>query len=395
MACFDFDTLPDRGKWGSSKWASRTEAEVAAGVVPMTYADMDLRCAPCIIRAVREAAESGVFGYTCQTAEFREALRGWMKRRHGWELEDEWVVTMPGVVPAMAIAVRAFTHENDKVLILKPGYGPFSHMTTANGRREVDLVLKPDENGRYSIDLEELRAKTADPDVTLMFMCSPHNPVGRIWTREELREVAKICAENHVLLACDEIHHDLIMPGHRFVTAAVAAPEYVDNLLVFTAPSKTFNLAGMAFSCIIIPDEKLRARFCEERGAEGLGNIPFFGIYAAAAAYREGDGWLDALMEYVKGNYELLCRGIERYAPALKVTPLEATYLAWVDVRALGMGLKELDALLRKAFFYAQPGDCYGEGGDGWYRINLALPRAVLEKALRCALGALKENGLV
>ncbi len=395
MSCFDFETLPERGKWGSAKWAGRTDAEAAAGVVPMTSADMDLLCAPCIVRAVREAADFGVFGYTREMPEFREALRGWMKRRHDWEVEDDWIVTMPGVVPAMATAVRAFTRETDKVLILKPGYGPFSNMTLANGRREEICELRSDENGRYSIDFGELRRKAADPEVTLMFMCSPHNPVGRVWSREELREVAEICAENHVLLACDEIHHDLILPGHRFVTAAVAAPEHADNLLVFTALSKTFNLAGLAFSSVIIPDGELRDRFRRERGAEGLGNVPFFGIYAATAAYREGDGWLDALMEHVAGNYELLCRGIGRYAPMLKVTPLEGTYLAWVDVRALGMDLKDLDALLRKAFFYAQPGDCFGEGGDGRYRINLALPRAVLEKALRCALGALRENGLL
>lgn len=395
MAMYDFDFLPQRDEFNSSKWAQRNAEEAAAGVIPMTTADMDFLCPPCVVEAVKNAAAHGVYGYTGTDKAYFDSLAGWMKRRHGWEIKQEWVTIMPGVVVAMSNVVRCFTKEGEGVLILKPGYPPFSNSTAANGRVEVISNLVRDENNRYSIDFDDLRKKAADPNTKLMFMCSPHNPVGRIWSKEELHEVAKICAENHVILACDEIHHDLQMKNCHHTTIALAAPEYMDNIIVFTAPSKTFNLAGLQLCNIFTVNPEFKSAIDKRLNADGLGCPSYFGVAATTAAYREGDGWLDALMEKIEENFNVLKDFLAQNIPQVRLSPLEGTYLAWTDWQALGQDEEKLTQILRDGGALLTGGTGFGASAPCFYRVNLALPTPNLVKALEGALAQLKKAGVL
>ncbi len=387
---FDFDTLTNRDGTGCAKWARRTQAEKAAGVVPLSIADMEFRCAPCVVEAVKRAAEHGIYGYTDPDDVYNSAVAGWMKGRHGWAIEKDWIVPENGVVPALSVAVRAFTEPGDRVLMQPPGYGPFTSAVKDNCREPIFSPLHLGEDGLYRMDLADLEEKAADPRAKLLLFCSPHNPVGRIWTPEELRAVAGICRRHGVLVVSDEIHFDMELYGKHMVFTQ-AAPDFMDRCMVLTAPSKTFNLAGLQLANSIIPDAGLRARYIQRMNADGYGNVAYFGYHATIAAYREGAPWLDALLAYVRGNFDLLGNWLEENLPQVKLLPAQGTYLAWTDWRSFGMPDEALRAFVRnEAMLFLGEGIQFGIGGEGFMRFNLALPRRELKKALAKLLDAVK-----
>lgn len=391
---FDFTTLPDRNNIGCAKWNRRTEDEMDAGIVPMTIADMEFRCAPCIVDAVKKAAEHGVYGYTDPDDAYYAAVSHWMEKRHGWKIQPEWILPQNGVVPALCVAVRAFTEPGDSVLVQSPGYFPFRMAVEENGRTLVESVLTMDGTG-YHMDLEDLRRKAADPRAKLLLLCSPHNPVGRIWSPDTLRAVADICRENDVIVISDEIHFDLELYGKHTVFCQ-AAPEMEDRCVILTSTSKTFNVAGMQLANTIIPGDALRARFEQRMLADGTSNISYFGYHVTLAAYTQGEPWLDALLETIRGNFAYLGGWLQEYLPAVRLLPVQGTYLAWTDWRALGLDGGELDKLLRgDAMLLLNNGRFFGQGGEGFMRWNLALPKQELEKALNRLLIVIKNQKII
>jgi len=379
---FDFDSFLDRGNMGSAKWSRRTAEEKAAGIVPLSVADMEFRSPPCVVAALEAAARHGGFGYTDPDGPYFEAVAGWMRGRHGWNAQNEWIVPLGGVVPGMSVAVRAFTEPGDRVLIQSPGYGPFRMAVEMNGREAACSPLALGEDGLYRMDFKGLANQAADPAVKMMFLCSPHNPVGRIWSREELAALAGICRECGVLIVSDEIHFDLEISGKHTVFAH-AAPEMADQCVILTSPSKTFNVAGLQQANAIIPDGALRERFRNRLAADGYSNVPYFGYHATIAAYREGGPWLDALIRYVRENFVFLDQWLRDHLPAVRLLPAQGTYLAWTDWRGLGMNGAELIRFTRGgAMLILGEGTMFGQGGEGFMRFNLALPRAELERAL-------------
>lgn len=392
---YDFDTLTDRSDFGSAKWARRTDAEKAANIVPMSIADMEFRSPPEVLAAVARAAEHGIYGYTDQDERYLQAVMGWMARRHGWEVAPEWIIPENGVVPALCVAVRAFSEPGDGVLLQSPGYYPFTMAVEMNGRLPVYSPLLLGEDGRYRMDLADLRKKAADPRVKVMFLCSPHNPVGRVWTPEELRAVAAICRETGVVLVSDEIHFDIILQGKHTVLCQ-AAPEIAEQCVILTAPSKTFNLAGLQLANVIIPGKAVREKYAARLLADGYSNASYFGYHATIAAYNEGEAWLEALLVYLRENFAFFGDWLAAHLPMVKLLPTEGTYLAWTDWRALGMDNPALERFVRDdAMLFLDEGTMFGAGGEGFMRFNLALPRHALQAALDRLLAAAKARGIV
>lgn len=390
---FDFDTPIDRSHDGSAKWARRTDAEKAAGVVPMSVADMEFRSPPAVVEAVERAAAHGIYGYTDADAAYLDAVCGWMRRRHGFSALPEWIVPENGVVPALSVAVRAFTQPGDKVLLQTPGYPPFHSAIVENGRTPVYNALKLGEGGLYTMDLDDLAQKARD-GVRMMFLCSPHNPTGRIWTVEELRAVADICLRHDILLVSDEIHFDLALHGKHTVLCD-AAPQMRDRCVICTAPSKTFGLAGMQLANMVIPDAALRKAFVSRMNADGYGNVSYFGYHATIAAYTQGDAWLDAMLAYVRENFAVLDSFLKENLPMVRRLPLQGTYLAWTDWRALGMDAAQLEAFVRGEAMIVPNFGAFFTGGDaGFMRLNLAMPRRSLLDALARLLKAADRRGL-
>ena len=378
---YDFTTHIDRSNTGAFKYDFMPEPLKGSGIVPMTVADMEFAAPPKVNEAVSRAAFHGCYGYTGPQGEYLEAVKNWQKTRHNFEIEDDWYVVTNGVVQALGIAVRAFTEEGDGIILQSPVYHPFYGAIRDNKRVifESPLIEK---NGRYEMDFDDLERKAADPSVKMMLLCSPHNPIGRVWTRDELSRVADICKRNGVLVVSDEIHNDLIMPGYEH-TVFANIEGASDNCIVCTAISKTFNLAGLSCSNIFVPNAALREKFAERAHIDGCGCVPYIARSATIAAYNGCADWLDELLETVEGNFELLRDFIEKRLPRFKLTKLEGTYLAWIDMRSLGMGHEALtDFLVNKALIADNDGFMFGPAGDGFRRWNLALPKDLLEGAL-------------
>lgn len=378
---YDFTTRIDRSNTGAFKYDFMPEPLRGSGIVPLTIADMEFSAPPEVNEAVVHAALHGCYGYTGPQGEYLEAVKHWQKTRHDWQIEDDWYVVTNGVVQALGIAVRAFTEKGDGVLIMTPVYHPFYSAVEGNGRRIVESPLIENE-GRYEIDFADLEAKAREEDVKLMLLCSPHNPVGRVWSRDELAQIARIAYENGVIVVSDEIHNDLILPGYEH-TVFAKLPEARSNCVVCTAVSKTFNLAGLSCSNIFVPDKALRERFSAEAGRSGCGCVPYIARPATIAAYTKGAGWLDELLSVVNANFGLLYSFIGERLPMLRVTRAEGTYLAWIDMRALNMDHEELNEfLVNEARLCDSDGDMFGKAGRGFRRWNLALPREILEESL-------------
>lgn len=382
MELFDFDRQPDRSGTGSTKWGRYAGACESHDVIPMWVADMDFGPAPCVEAALARAVPGGVYGYTDITDEYLAAVVGFMARRHAWDVSPDAIVFQNGVVPALSVAVRAFTAPGDRVLLLPPLYPPFTRMVEQNGREAVYSPMQPDDAGLYRMNFDDMEQKAADPRVKMLLFCSPHNPTGRVFTEDELRKVADICKRHDVIIVSDEIHFDLSHAGDHMVFHK-AAGDMADRCAILTAPSKTFNVAGLQLANIIIPGSELRARYKAVQAADGYDCPSFFGYQAMLAAYTQGDAWLDAMLAYIRGNFDLLQKSIAEQMPRLSLTPPQALYLAWVDCRALSMSSNALrDYLIKEAGVAVSSGSDFGEGGEGFLRMNLALPRCRLETAL-------------
>jgi cystathionine beta-lyase len=390
---FDFDRQHDRQGTFSVKWeflVRRGEANAWDGanpahgdkqVLPMWVADMDFEVAPVIKAALQALLEHGIFGYTRATSDYTDSIVKWMRDVQGWEAKPQWMMVAPGVVPALNHAVRAFTSPDDKVLIQRPVYYPFTYAPNRNGRDVVSSNLRF-ENGRYEMDFEDLAAKAADPAVTMAILCSPHNPVGRLWTAEELERFARICVDNDVFVIADEIHGDLVMPGHSFVSYGTLPSELVENSIICTAASKSFNLAGLHTCNLFVPNAERREQLANEFFASGTFGQNPFGLIATQAAYDAGRPWLDAVLAYIHANVKHLAARLES-VDGLEMLVPEATYLVWIDCRELGITDRELsDGLFDEARLYLDDGNLFGPEGEGFTRINVACPRALLDKAI-------------
>jgi cystathionine beta-lyase len=375
---YDFDTVIERRHTNSMKWDGNPDE----GILPMWVADMDFAAPPPVVEAIKKRAESGIFGYTVPSTGYHEAICRWLRIRHNTEVKAEWIKFGPGVVPAINMLIRAYTRPGDKVIIQKPVYYPFFPSIENNHCQISDNPLKF-VDGQYFMDFADLEIKAKDPKAKVMILCSPHNPVGRVWSREELTTLGDICLRNNVIVISDEIHHDLIFREYRHTVFASISEAFARNSVVCTAPSKTFNLAGLQTSAIIIPDEGLRALYAEVLESNFLRRPNIFGMVALEAAYRHGEEWLEQLLDYLQENRDYLMEFIARNLPQIKVIKPQGTYLAWMDFRELGLRGKALeDFMLGKAKLWLDEGYIFGSAGDGFERINLACPRATLSRAL-------------
>lgn len=383
---YDFTSIPDRRGCGSNKWNSAKNA--SPEFVPLSVADMEFYPAPQIVDAIKETAETSVLGYTSPTDEYYDAVISWMKRKHDFNVKKEWIINTPGVVDALAILIQATTKAGDGVIVLTPVYYPFDMAVLAKSRKIVYSELI-DVDGRYEINYADLEKKCKKASALLF--CNPHNPVGRVWTKDEMKKVAEICCRNNVFIIDDEIHHDLIMPGYEHTVMSNVGDFVLDNIAVCTAPSKTFNLAGLQCSNIIVPNAKVRAKATACSLFNMQMGLNIFAYPACIAAYNQCEDWLDELLTIVHENAKLVENFMAEHFPEVKVYPLEGTYLQWLDMRGLGMTHVELREMLEGAGLYLDNGEMFGTLGRGFQRINLACAKVTIEKALLRFKNAVEE----
>lgn len=374
---YEFDKYIDRTQTKSEKWDFGER-----DVFPMWVADMDFASPPAVVEAILKRAAHGIYGYTFAPPSYYRALMDWVERRHGWPLQQEWICYSPGVVPGINMLIRALTQPGDEVILQMPVYYPFFEAVKGNGCRIVNNALKLD-NGRYFMDFADLAEKCAKKRASLLVLCNPHNPVGRVWEREELEKVGEICLANGVTVISDEIHSDLIYPGYKHLPFAGLSPEMAAHSVTCYAPSKTFNLAGLQTSCLVIPDAGLRRRYLNVLAANGLEEPNIFGIEALEAAYRYGADWLEELLGYLKGNLDYLRGCLRQNIPEVKLIEPQGTYLVWLDCRELGLSpAAQEEMFLGRAKLWLDEGYIFGNGGEGFARINIACPRVLLEEGL-------------
>ena len=383
MSEFSFDTVIERRGTDSLKYDFAARRSRPADVLPLWVADMDFKAPEAARNALYALADHGIFGYSDTREDYADAVLSWFAKRHGWRGEADWIVKTPGVVVALALSVRAFTEPGDAVLIQPPVYYPFFSVIRDNGRRiaESPLVRK---DGRYRIDLDRFEETIVREKPRLFLLCSPHNPVGRVWTEEELAGIGEICRRHDVLVVSDEIHCDIVRPGHPHRIFPEAVPELTDRCVVCTAPSKTFNLAGLQLSNIFIPDPALRSRFVKELDRIGYSQPNQAGIAACRAVCREGEAWLDALLPYLWENLRFLKDTLEEKIPGVHLIEGDGTYFAWLDCSALGLSDPALnDLVTNRAKLWLDAGRMFGSAsGSGFQRLVFACPRSILETAL-------------
>ncbi len=383
MLKYDFDTVIERSGNYSSKWDELKKMFGRDDLLPMWVADMDFMSPQPVVDALVERAKQGIYGYTSRPESYFESVARWMKKRHNWDAKTEWMIYTPGVVPALSFIINAFTYPGDKVLVQQPVYYPFFRVIEDNGRRIVNnpLIYK---DGRYTMDFDDLEEKVKDRRIKLMFLCSPHNPVGRVWTKDELIRLGRICIDNNILVVSDEIHHDILYPGVKHIPFASISEEFALSSITCTAPSKTFNLAGLQTSTIIIPNTTYYDIYRNFIKRLQLLRNNAFGLVALEAAYTHGEEWLDQLLEYLDGNLRTFTEGIERDVPQIKVVKPEGTYLVWLDCRELGFDAHQLnDFIINKAKLAFESGYWFGHGGEGFQRANIACPRTYVNEAVK------------
>lgn len=375
---YDFDKIVPRRHSGSYKWDSIPE-----DALPLWVADMDFEVAPAIKKALADRVAHGVFGYTQIDDSYYEAVLSWYQRRHQWSIDRRWMLYTSGVVPAISCSIKALTLPGENVLVQTPVYNCFFSSIRNQGCQIVEnrLVRKDDS---YVIDWEDFERKCADEKTTVFLLCNPHNPGGRVWTKDELAKMGAICAKHHVFVISDEIHCELVMPGYKFTPFAAVNDVNLRNSVTLSSPSKSFNTAGLQIANIICKDDEVRRRIDRVINIFEVCDVNPFGPVALKAAYNESEEWLDELNEYIWGNYQLLKETFAQQLPSLKVTRLEGTYLAWVDISSLGMTSDAVTKkLLKEGHVFVSNGTLYGkEAGEGFIRINLACPRAVLKEGL-------------
>ncbi|WNQ10478.1 MalY/PatB family protein [Paenibacillus aurantius] len=379
-----FDNPINRKLTASEKWDQAASLFGASDILPMWVADMDFAAPEPVLKALHSRVDHGVLGYTYPTDSYKASLAGWMRTRHGYPVEPEWIQHCPGVVPAMGLIVQAFTEPGDAVVVQSPVYPPFFKVVDGHGRRVALNPLKLGEDGGYTMDFEDLEKQLSGGDIRMFLLCSPHNPVGRVWSREELTRLEELLSRYNVLVVSDEIHADLVHePGSHIPYPSLSA-DAASRTFLCTAPSKTFNIAGLNTANIIIPNAGLRNRFRKEIQRFFLGSITPLGMAAAEAAYREGSEWLDALLPYVKGNLDYIRGYVGEHLPEISVNIPQGTYLLWMDFRRLGMNDRELARFLAdKAGLGLNAGTAFGPGGEGFMRLNAGCPRSMVEEAMR------------
>lgn len=377
---YNFDEIVLRRHTCSYKWDSAPSDEKE--VLPLWVADMDFRTAPVIVEALERRVRHGIFGYVRVPDAYYESVARWFARRHGWKMETDWIIYTSGVVPAISAVIKALTVPGDGVVVQTPVYNCFFSSIRNNGCRVVPNPLIY-ENRTYRIDFEDLDRKTADPGVRLLLLCNPHNPAGRVWTREELVRIGEICQKNGVRVIADEIHCELVFPGHEYVPFASTGENQLRNSVTCVSPSKAFNLAGLQIASIISCDRAVRERIDRAININEVCDVNPFGVEATIAAYEGGEDWLLQLLDYLKGNYDLLCDFFKTYLPQIPVTSLEGTYLVWTDCRAFHLPSDVLQTLLlEETGLWLNSGTLYGAEGEGFLRWNIACPRVVLHDAL-------------
>lgn len=381
MKKYDFDEIVPREGTDSIKWDARKKVFRGNDVLPLWVADMDFKTPDFIADAIKKRASHEIYGYTFKPASYFNSIAGWMKRRHNWEIQKSWISFSPGVVAGLTLAVETFSEPGDQVIVQPPVYFPFFETIKGTRREMVEnpLIIK---NGRYTFDFDDLKSKITK-NTRLMLLCNPQNPGGTVWTREELEELAGICIENQIMVISDEIHSDLVFSGNKHIPYATVSEEAAQNCLVLMAPSKTFNVAGLSSSVVIIPGKTNFSRYetALEVGHLGMGNI--FGSVALEAAYTYGDEWLNQLLGYLWDNFLLLDDFFRKKLPRVRVMKPEATYLVWLDFTGYGMDDNELSRFLADvAKVGLNNGGRFGTGGDGWMRINIGCPRSILLEAL-------------
>lgn len=376
-----FDQPIDRLGTNSVKWDDKKRFFNGEDVLPLWVADMDFACPPCVTEALVKRAQHPIYGYPGISQEMFGAVIGWMQRRFGVEVQQEWLVTLPGVVPGLHYAIDAFTEPGDKVIVQSPVYYPFYQSVRNRGRTLVENPLK-ETDGYYAIDFDDLRSKI-DEQTKMLILCSPHNPVGRVWSREELTTLAEICVEHDLLIVSDELHCDLVYEKGTHIPIFSLSPEIAERSITFIAPSKTFNLAGLFTSVAIAPNPRVAREFRAAMGKTGIEFVNLFGIEALTAAYQGGDEWLDSLLHYLRGNAEYIQQFLQERMPQVTMRLPEATYLGWIDFRALGLSTAELKQLMiHEAGVGLSDGVSFGERGAGFQRINFACPRSILEEGM-------------
>lgn len=376
---YDFTSVPDRTGCGSSKWDCAPGASVDR--VPLSVADMEFPTAPEIKDEIKKLIDNSILGYTHATDDYLASVCSWMKKRHDFDVQKEWIVNTPGVVNALGLIIEAATRPGDGIIILTPVYYPFDMAVVAKDRIPVYSRLI-NRDGHFEIDFEDLMKKASDKKNTALLFCNPHNPVGRVWTKAELKRVADICCDNSVFIIDDEIHHDLIMPGYEHTVLTNASKRATDNCAICTAPSKTFNLAGLQCSNIIIPNKKIRDKVNAVASINLYTSLNIVAYTACKAAYDKGEPWLDELIPVIASNAQYVTDFMAEHFPEIKVSPLEGTYLLWIDMRNLGMTHVEMKKLLEENGIFVDTGEMFGEAGRGYQRINLACARETLEKAM-------------
>jgi len=379
---FDFDSVINRNGTHSVKWDHFDMKGEVEGMIPMSIADMDFKAPGFITDALARRVAHGIFGYTVVPGSYYESLERWLEKRFGWKVEREWIRFSPGVIPALNFCVQAFTSPGDKVVIQPPVYHPFRASIANNGRVVVNNPLKR-EGGRYEMDLDGLE-KLIDGRTKMLILASPHNPVGRVWSKEELASLVSVCHRKGIIIVSDEIHADLVMPGNRHLPTASISNEAAKITITCTSPSKTFNVAELHVANIIIPERELFERFDLALSKAGLTRPNIMGLAATEAAYFYGYKWVDELVPYLHGNYLAMRKSLGEKLPKVVCAEMEGTYLGWLDFNGFGLGDSKIEEmLLTEARVAMTPGRIFGPGGEGFYRMNLACPRAVVEEAAR------------
>lgn len=379
---FNFDKIIDRTNNFSAKWSEMNKNFGTNNLLPMWVADMDFLTAPCVMEALKDRLEQGIFGYTTRPSSYNESIVNWLDNRFSWKINQEWLMFSPAVITSISLLIQNLTQKNDKIMIQEPVYSPFHSIVESNERNLVISPLVKLDDGSYVMDYEDIEAKIKD--VKIFILCNPHNPVGRVWTREELTRLGEICLKHNVLVISDEIHSDIILKNHKHTPFASISKEFSENTITCMAPTKTFNLAGLQSSFLVISNPYYYEVMDKAFSILDIKRNNAFSLVATEAAYNYGEDWLYELIKYIEDNVDFAIDYIKNHIPQLKVKKPEGTYLLWVDFSNLNVDKEDLkNALINKGRIALSDGSSFGIGGDGYYRINLACPRSMVLEGLK------------
>ena len=379
---FNFDKIIDRTNNFSAKWSEMNKNFGTNNLLPMWVADMDFLTAPCVMEALKDRLEQGIFGYTTRPSSYNESIVNWLDNRFSWKINQEWLMFSPAVITSISLLIQNLTQKNDKIMIQEPVYSPFHSIVESNERSLVISPLVKLDDGSYVMDYEDIEAKIKD--VKVFILCNPHNPVGRVWTREELTRLGEICLKHNVLVISDEIHSDIILKNHKHTPFASISKEFSENTITCMAPTKTFNLAGLQSSFLVISNPYYYEVMDKAFSILDIKRNNAFSLVATEAAYNYGEDWLYELIKYIEDNVDFAIDYIKNHIPQLKVKKPEGTYLLWVDFSNLNVDKEDLkNALINKGRIALSDGSSFGIGGDGYYRINLACPRSMVLEGLK------------